>query len=258
MEVGMDESRGGGMQSGWPGEWPRPEQHAPAPAQTPPVGPAGGARETAGWPDWSDRPEAATTASPDRPGRSPRGALAAVGLVLAGALAGGIGIAAVQHGAGGTTSTAAAPGFGAAGPAVGQRPGQGQLGQGLPGGGFGRDDGEQRLVGTVTTLTGSSLTVRTQSGTATYQVNGDTQVIKDGQPAALSDLASGDQVLLHVLTGGGTPTVERIIAGQPPQPGDGGFPGGRDGDGPQQGDGGPDGPGGSAGSAGGTTTGLRT
>lgn len=271
----MDESREAGMQSGWPGEWPRPDQRAPsapAPAQPqePPQAPTDGSWETIGWPGWSGEPEAsAAGSSSDQPRRTPRGVVTAVGLVLAGALAGGVGIAAVQHGSPTTTSAAAAQGFpGAAGSAGGQgqlgqgQLGQGQPGQGFPGDGFGRDDdGEQRFIGTVTAVSGSSVTVQTQSGTATYEVSGDTQVIKDGQVASVSDLASGDQVLMHVLTGGSTPTVERIIAGRLPQLGGAGLPGDRDGDGQRQGDGGgaPGGPaGGSTGSSGGTTTGLQT
>ncbi|HEU4676651.1 MAG TPA: hypothetical protein VFS29_11715 [Motilibacteraceae bacterium] len=256
----MDESREGGMQSGWPGEWPRPEQHVPsAPPQAAGQEPAGSSWETTGWPGRSGEPDEPGAQAPaDRPHRTSRGALSAVGLVLAGALAGGIGIAAVQHGSTTTASTAAQGLAGAPGPAGGQgqlgqgQLGQGQLGQGFPGG-AGRDDDEQRLVGTVTTVSGSSVTVQTQSGTTTYQVNADTQVIKDGQVATLSDLASGDQVLVHVIPGDSTPTVERIIAGRLPQqlggPGVGRGPGG-------PGDGGP-GDGQQGGAAGGTT-GLRT
>ncbi|MGN6333125.1 MAG: hypothetical protein ACTHOD_15985 [Motilibacteraceae bacterium] len=246
----MDESRDSGMQSGWPGEWPRPEPAtAPAPVlagQDPgPAAPARGPREATEWPGWSSDQSAG--ARPDGKRRSPKGIVTAVGLVLAGALAGGIGIAAVQHGSTTTTETAAAQGLPGAAGAAG---GQGRPGQGFPGG-FGRDDGEQRFVGTLTSVSGSSVTVRTQSGTATYQVSDQTQVVKDGQAANLSDLAAGDQVLVHVIPGGSTPTVERIIAGRLPQPGDLGLPGGPDGGG--QGDGQQGG-----GSSGGTTTGVRT
>lgn len=260
----MDESREGGMRSGWPGEWPRPEQaasqtphpaHAPAGSPTD-AAPAEGTWPATDWPEMSSEQPADSGHDEDR--RRPQGMLTAVGLLLAGALAGGIGVAAVQHGSGSTTTTAAAQrSLGAGAQGQGQL-GQGQLGQGFPGG-FGRDDGEQRFVGTLTQVSGSSVTVRTQSGTATYQVGSDTQVVKDGQVASVSDLAAGDEVLMHVISGGGTPTVERIIAGRLPQLSGPGLPGGPDGDGGpgggQQGDGQQ---GGSGSSSGGTTTGLRT
>ena len=63
------------------------------------------------------------------------------------------------------------------------------------------------------------MTVTAQDGTsATYAVDADTQIAKDGTQAQLSDLAAGDTVLVHVLTGD---VAERIVVGQLPSPGPG-------------------------------------
>lgn len=98
--------------------------------------------------------------------------------------------------------------------------------RGGPGGPRGVD-GEQRVRGTLTGKTGSTVTVRSSSGsTATYTVTGATDVVRNGTPTALSAVRVGDPVLVHVLptSSGGPLVLERLFAGTLPARGDG--PGG--------------------------------
>ena len=134
----------------------------------------------------------------------------------------------------------------------GQVPGgSGQVPGGSGNGGFGGGlAGEQRLVGTITAVGSRTVTVEARSGsTQTYTVGSDTEIVRNGNRARLSDLKAGDLAFLHVYPQGSTMMVERIFAGQLPGGGAGlpGFGGGR---------GAPDrnGPGGSTGGGTGTTT----
>jgi len=100
-------------------------------------------------------------------------------------------------------------------------PGFGGPGGGGPGGrsGFG---GEQHVVGTLSTVGSSSITVRAAGTTTTYRIDATTQLVKDGQPvSSLAAMHVGDRVLVHVYTINGTTHVERVIDGMPP-----GFGGG--------------------------------
>ena len=188
--------------------------------------------------DWllADDPipsEDALESSPGRERGGRRAALAAAGLVAAGALVGGVGITALH--ARTSNDVAAIPnGF-----SQGQQPfagGQGQLGQGqgqlgappqgLPGqgfagpdgdpsgdGGFGGVDGEQRTSGTVTKVGASSVTLRTASGTGTYAVTAQTEIVRNGGAASLSDVRAGDAVFVHLIPGSGSSyVVERLFA----------------------------------------------
>src|SRR4051812_8260930 len=120
--------------------------------------------------DWliSDEPQPADPEKAPPGGR--RAALAAVGLVAAGALVGGVGITALRSHSDATTASPTS--FTPGGPLTGQQgqlpqgqlP-QGQLPQGQGPGGFvggpGGVTGEQRLPGTVTAVGASSVTIRT-------------------------------------------------------------------------------------------------
>jgi Domain of unknown function (DUF5666) len=164
-----------------------------------------------------------------RPGGQGRRVLGMIGLVAAGAVAGGLIVnaigglgglntAAVQPagvGQNGTGPNGVAPGGGVQGGAPGA---QGGVPGGAPGdqglrGGFAGQDGEQRLTGTLTAVSASRLTVRTSSGSATYQVVSQTQVVRNGALASASDLKVGDRVLVHVFPADGSDGVlERVIA----------------------------------------------
>ncbi len=136
-------------------------------------------------------------------GRSRRNVAAAVGLVVGGALVGGIAVSALTVHGDSPVATNLRP---AASTAGGFGPGSGR---GL--------DGEQHLRGTLTAVGGSSITVRSASGTATYTVTGTTQVVRDGAEATLDQLEVGDPVLVHVYpSSGGAMLVERVFAGSRP------------------------------------------
>lgn len=93
----------------------------------------------------------------------------------------------------------------------GQQQGPGAFPQG-PGG----VDGEQRIVGTLAAVGDSSIALTTPSGTETYAVTDATQIAQDGVPASLSDLTTGETVLVHLVpssSGSSDLVVERIIAG---------------------------------------------
>ena len=83
------------------------------------------------------------------------------------------------------------------------------------GGGFGGGfDGEQHLLGTLTAVGSSTITVHTASGTTTYHIDSTTQLVKDGQQvSSLSAMHVGDSVVVHVYPLNGTTHVERVIDG---------------------------------------------
>ncbi|HET6817018.1 MAG TPA: hypothetical protein VFH66_07325 [Mycobacteriales bacterium] len=174
-------------------------------------------------------PAAGSTAAALGGGR--RTALAAAGLVAAGALVGAVGVAAFRP----HTSTAAAgarpAGFVRGQFQNGQVPngqvpngqvpngqlpnGQAPNGQGLPGGGAGPGgaDGEQHLTGVVVSVGSSSIRLRTSLGTASYAVTAQTEIVRNGSVASLSSIRPGDGVFVHLMpTGGNSYAVERLFA----------------------------------------------
>lgn len=72
---------------------------------------------------------------------------------------------------------------------------------GAPGWPQGRGPGRGLpLTGTVTAVGSSSVTIKTSSGTTQYQVNGNSDIDKNGE-AKLSDLKAGDAVRFSVTSG---------------------------------------------------------
>jgi hypothetical protein len=104
---------------------------------------------------------------------------------------------------------------------------QGQGGQVPFAGGFGGRSGEQHLLGTITAVGSSMLSVKTSEGTTSYPISANTQIVKNGRLASLSSLSVGDTVLLHVYPLNGKTFVERVIDGGS-QGGFFGGPGGPD------------------------------
>jgi hypothetical protein len=143
-----------------------------------------------------------------------RTALVTAGLIAAGSLAGGVAVAALRP----HSSTTTASQTGSAGGQVpaGQVPSGGQVlpGQGQGGfGGGGGVDGEQRLGGIVTAVGGSSVTIRTASGTTAYAVTAQTEIVRNGALARLSAVRAGDSVFVHLIPGSGSSyVVERLFA----------------------------------------------
>ena len=83
----------------------------------------------------------------------------------------------------------------------------------------GRADRRDAAVRTGAGVGDSTVTVESASGTATYQVVSDTQIVRDGAAAQLSDLEAGDPVLVHVYPASSDSdrmVVERIFAGTLP------------------------------------------
>jgi hypothetical protein len=157
-------------------------------------------------------------------------ALAAAGVLVAGGVAVAVATSSGASDAGTTTNAAGQVPGGLAQRQSGSQAPDGTQGFGGPGAGRGGIDGEQHVEGTVRATTGSTVTVRATDGTtATYAVTSDTQVVRDGAQASLSDVQVGDAVLVHVLptTSGGHKTAERLFAGTLPAGGSGGGgPGG--------------------------------
>lgn len=178
--------------------------------------------------DWlvSGAPEGEPVAGPPV-GRSDR--LRAIAkpaaLVVAGLIV-GVGAVSAAQAVGGDDSdnaVASARGF----EPFGETDGDGFDGGPFPGGAPGGLQGEQHLTGTLTAVGDSTVTVRSSSGTATYQVDSDTQIVRDGASAELSDLQEGDPVLVHVYPAASDSdqlVAERIFAGTLPS-----GPGGDDG-----------------------------
>jgi hypothetical protein len=169
--------------------------------------------------------EPLTPSAASLPSRRPSRFLAP-GFLAGGLVAGVLGGFVLGHRSDGTTTFTPAgsqqQGSLTSGGPGGVMPQQGGTGQQAPqlSGGL---DGEQRVQGTLTSVGSSSVTVSTSAGSATYKVNGSTQIVRNGQMASLSDLKAGEAVFLHVYTSGGTLLAERLFAGTSPM---GGFPGG--------------------------------
>lgn len=129
------------------------------------------------------------------------GAWLAVGLVV------GVLAMTVLHSSRGTNATGAPAGL--AGNAQ-----QGPLAGGPPGfAGPGGLDGEQHVVGTLTAVGASTITVHSMSGTTTYRIDATTQLVKDGQQvSSLAVMHVGDSVVVHIYPANGSTYVERVIA----------------------------------------------
>jgi hypothetical protein len=205
-----------------PASGPPSAEHVVTPPQTGPTDPPG-------------VPEASTDPAPARGWRAASRGQRVLALGAAGVLvAGGVAVAvATTSGASDTGTTANAAGQVPGGltqpPSGGQAP-DGTQGFGVPGAGPSGVAGEEHVEGTVSATTGSTVTVKATDGTtATYTVTSDTQVVRDGAQASLSEIQVGDAVLVHVLptTSGGHKTAERLFAGALPAGGfGGGGPGG--------------------------------
>lgn len=115
-------------------------------------------------------------------------------------------------------------------PNKGQAPGGQAPGGQLPGGppgvggglgpGFGGRDGEQHVIGTVTAVGASSVTVKLAHGsTAKYAVIDSSDIVKDGARVSLTAIKVGDTVFLHVYPMNGRTVVEHLFAGTRPSPG---------------------------------------
>jgi hypothetical protein len=160
---------------------------------------------------WEPPPSAAQPQAADSQPRSAgyRTAAKTAALVAAGLLVGGGVVFAAVHRSG-SNSGSNASATGAPNGAIG---GGTQSFQGGPSGGGGID-GEQRFQGTLTAKTGSSITVKSSSGTATYVVNATTEIVRNGQQATLSEVKVGDPVFVHVYPSStGQMLVERLFAG---------------------------------------------
>jgi hypothetical protein len=98
------------------------------------------------------------------------------------------------------------------------QPGHGRMG-GHGGFGLARGGGG----GTITQISGSTLTLRTQQGTETVNTSGSTQFMRDRQSIALTDLKVGDVVRVMpdaasakpATPGTGTITASRIVVVEP-------------------------------------------
>lgn len=102
---------------------------------------------------------------------------------------------------------------------AGQGPQQGFTGG--PPGGFGSGiggglPGEQHVVGTLTSVGGSSITVKSTNGTTTYPIDARTLLVKNGQRVPLSALTAGDPVVVHAYPSNGSTQVELVLDGVPP------------------------------------------
>lgn len=129
-----------------------------------------------------------------------------VGLLAAGALVGGIAVAGLQASATPSQPTAT---VNTTGQGQGQGPGPGA-------GGLGARTGERPINGTLDAVGPSSITVSSAAGTATYVVNGDTQIVRNGSVVPLSALQVGDPVFVHVYPSGSSMLAERIFVGTMP------------------------------------------
>src|SRR4051794_38452801 len=127
----------------------------------------------------------------------------AAGLLLAGAVAGGV--LAVTFGASASSSSA-----GPSGPASYAANGQGPGGYAGPDGHHGPGRFGPMQTGSVTSVGAKSVTIKSTAGTKTYAVDANSDIDKNGE-AKLSDLKAGDAV--HFGVRPGTSTIAVLHAG---------------------------------------------
>jgi hypothetical protein len=129
-------------------------------------------------------------------------------MVAVGAIVGGGVALAVDHSSGSSSTSAGSSGQGAAG---------GPGGSGFaPGSSNGSAGGitptSYRLSGTITAINGSTVTIKTSSGSKTYTVTSSTHLQRDGSTVSLSSFKVGDSVFGSTTTSGGT-TLHDLMAG---------------------------------------------
>jgi hypothetical protein len=128
-------------------------------------------------------------------------------VVLAIGLAGGAGLhAAFASGKSSGNPQAGAGGYGRGQGGYGQ--GQGGPGQGRPGGGAGGGG----TVGTIVSADSSQLVVKTQTGNVTVKLTGST-AIEINAKGTVSDLKTGEQVVVNGTTSNGTLTADTVRQG---------------------------------------------
>jgi hypothetical protein len=148
-------------------------------------------------------------------------ALVTAGWLVAGLAAGAAGVAIWEsHSTAASGSPAAAtgnlPGGGQGVAPNGAAGGPNGVPNGGPGGfGGGPMAGEQHLSGTLSSVSASTFGLTTSTGTTTYTIDSSTMLIVNGQRvSSLSSMHAGDQVVVHVYPGNGSPHVEMVVDGQ--------------------------------------------
>ncbi len=117
-------------------------------------------------------------------------------MVAAGAIIGGGVALAVEHSSG-SSATASSTGISGVG-GGGFVPGSGSAGMG------GITPTAYRLSGTITAVSGSTVTIKATSGTKTYTVTSSTHLMRSGSSASLSSFQVGDSVVGSTTTSGGS------------------------------------------------------
>ena len=146
--------------------------------------------------EWTPPPVTMPVYPTQPPPRRRRVAIAAVGLLGAGAVAGAvIGTTALSNAATPSSSSSSSSSSSASSEA-----------NEAHGGGHGLN-----LSGTVTAVGTSSVTIKTATATTTYKVDANSDIDKNGE-SSLSKLAAGDAVTFSVDSSAGT-TIDKLHAG---------------------------------------------
>jgi hypothetical protein len=145
-------------------------------------------------------------------GRSMSRRAKVIGIVATALVAGIVGVVTLQSSSA-SPSANAGPGGGPGG-----RPGLGQGGfRGGQGGGQGFGQGGQLgargLMGTVVSISSSSLTITSAQGSTTVQVTSATTVLVNGAQGSLSDVTKGATVLVRTSGTGSALVADRIFVG---------------------------------------------
>jgi hypothetical protein len=83
---------------------------------------------------------------------------------------------------------------------------------GAAGGGSGRRFGGRPTLGTVSSLSGSTLVVKTSSADVTVDLTSSTMITNGGSAASVSDIATGDTVaVIGTAASDGTVTATRVL-----------------------------------------------
>jgi hypothetical protein len=143
--------------------------------------------------------------------------LRSAGIVATAVVVGAIGVTTLTGSSSASTTASNGPGgFGGPG-------GQAPPGSSSQQGTTGRDvGGRAGVVGTVSKVSASSITVAEADGTSTtVKVTSATLVMKDGATSSVSALAQGDTVFVHTEGTGSSAYAERIMVGGFPARGQG-------------------------------------
>lgn len=165
--------------------------------------------------EWNQENAGASAGTDEPKARSRISRKVGVGIAVATVVVGGaagVAVAASGNGSHPATGTSGAGFPGGAGPGAGGEgsgagPGAGGMGRGGPGGAGGPGGG---LTGTISSIDGSTLKVKSSSGTTYTVTTSSSTAVEKAAASTVSSIASGDHVMVMATGSGSTVTARNI------------------------------------------------